>query len=86
MVPVRHTGQNLFLAKLRDEAVERLQTIENVHNENSTLETKTKELVAESVDLFLEQWKSVPELYPEIRLGILQKTLELLTPAPEKKK
>jgi Tfp pilus assembly protein PilN len=70
----------------RDEVAQRLQTIEMVNKENAALAAKTKEQVAESVDLFLEEWKKIPELYPEVRLGILQRTLELITPPPEKKK
>jgi len=64
------------LTLTRDEAAERLRTIEQVINENATLAKKTKEQVAESVALYLEEWAKVKELYPEIRLGILQKIVD----------
>ena len=69
----------------RDEIVERLRAIELVNKENAALTAKTKEQVSQSIDLYLEEWKKIPEFYPEVRLGVLQKTLELVTP-PDKKK
>jgi len=83
--------QGLLLKKdeltlTRDEIAARLATIEQVISENAALAQKTKEQVAESVDLFLEEWKKVKEYYPEVRLGILQRTLEMVTPETEKKK
>ena len=73
------------LTLTRDEVAARLNTIEQVINENELLQTKTKEQVAESVDLYLDEWEKMKEFYPEIRLGILQKTLELLSPDQKKK-
>ncbi len=73
------------LTLTRDEVAARLNTIEQVINENELLQAKTKEQVAESVDLYLDEWEKMKEFYPEIRLGILQKTLELLSPDQKKK-
>jgi len=70
----------------RDQIAERLATIEMVIKENEVLEAKTKELVAESVNLFIEEMKKNIEYYPEVRLGVLQKSLEFITPDPKKKK
>ena len=70
----------------RDEIAERLRMIEQVINENAALEQKTKEQVAESVDLFLEEWKKIHDYYPEVRLGILQRTVEMITPDEKGKK
>jgi len=83
--------QELILKKdeltlTRDEIAARLATIEQVIAENTALAQKTKEQVAESVNLFLEEWKKIQECYPEVRLGVLQKTLDLITPETEKKK
>lgn len=68
------------LTLTRNEKAARLATIEHVMKENELLEAKAKEQMLESVDLFLEQWAKMKEYYPEVRLGILQKTLELATP------
>jgi len=70
----------------RDAAAERLNTIELVMKENEILEAKTREQVSESVNLFLEEWSKLKELYPEVRFGILQKAAEFLTPEDKKKK
>ena len=70
----------------RDLAAARWLTIQTVVNENDALVKKTKELIAESVNLYVEEWTKIPELYPEVRFGIVQKTLDLLTPLALKKK
>ena len=74
------------LTLARDEVAARLATIEQVMKENTILETKTKEQVDESVTLYLEEWIKIREYYPEVRLGILQKTLEFIAPEEKKKK
>ena len=70
----------------RDQIANRLATIEMVIKENEVLEAKTREQVSESVSLFLQEWHKTKECYPEIRLGILQKALEFITPKDTKKK
>ena len=74
------------LTLTRDEALARLNSIEQVLKENKILEAKTHEQVSESVNLYLEEWIKMREFYPEVRLGILQKTLDFVMPADPKKK
>lgn len=64
----------------------RLASIEQVMKENSVLEAKTKEQVAESLALFAEEIEKIKECYPEIRFNVLQKALEFVTPPEDKKK
>jgi NADH:ubiquinone oxidoreductase subunit E len=74
------------LTLAHQEVSARLASIEQVMKENSILEAKTKEQVAESLSLLLEEAEKVKECYPEIRFNILQKALEFATPADAKKK
>lgn len=74
------------LTLTRNEVAARLATIEQVIKENEMLEAKTREQVAESVNMYLEEWIKMKEYYPEVRFGILQKTLEFLVPPDTKKK
>ncbi len=73
------------LTLTRDHVAARLHTIEHVLKENEVLEKRAKELVTESVQLHLEEWAKIKVLYPEVRLGILQKTLDFAAPADQKK-
>ena len=82
--PLQAKKTELTLA--RDEVVRRLNTIELVIKENEVLEAKAKEQIAESINLFIEERARVKDCYPEVRLGILQKTLEFVAPVDPKKK
>lgn len=64
----------------------RLASIEQVMKENSVLEEKTKELVAESLSLYLEECEKIKTCYPEIRLNVLQKAIDFAMPPEDKKK
>lgn len=70
----------------RDEAALRLKTIEQIMQESVMLINKTKEQVTESVDLFLEEWTKIKELYPEVRLEINKKAVEFLNQTAARKK
>jgi hypothetical protein len=74
------------LTLTRDEVLARLNSIEQVLKENEILVAKTHEQVTESVNMYLEEWIKMREYYPEVRLGILQKTLEFVMPPDQKKK
>lgn len=74
------------LTLTRDEVAARLANIEQVMKENAMLEQKTREQVAESLELYLDEWQKMKAFYPEVRLGILLKAMEFLTPDDKGKK
>ena len=62
----------------------RIHLIENSLKENDQPRTQVKELIHISLEHFNVEWKRKSDFFPEIRLAILQKTLELAAPAPKK--
>ena len=58
----------------------KLQMIEKSLGENDQLKHKVQELMEVSLNLFQEEWKRRTEFYPEVRLKILEKTVDLLAP------
>ncbi len=64
----------------------RLKQIESSLAEAEGLKHKIQEQIKISVDHVNTEWKRKSEYYPEIRLKILEKTLELVAPPPAAKK
>ena len=69
------TKKNELEIKLADEQ-RKLEQIQQVMQENTVLEVKAKAYINEFIMLQNNLWRKNKELYPEIRLLVLQKTLE----------
>jgi hypothetical protein len=75
--------QQAQLEQQRDVLENRLQSIESSLGENENLRKQVEVLMAESLSHSQEEWKRKSEYYPDIRLQILQKALELLAGKPK---
>lgn len=64
----------------------RLVAIERSLAENETLRKAVKAMREESFSQFQIEWRKRKELYPDIRYGVISKTVELLTPPKKDKK
>lgn len=73
------------LANTRSEIEERFNTIQQVIQENASLEAKARKLIEEFTQLDEAENAKRKEYFPEIRLGILQKIVEFIgvPPPPE---
>ena len=69
--------QNDLELKLEEEQ-RKFEQIQQVLQENAILETKAKALINEYISLHFSLWGKNKEFYPEIRLGVVQKALELI--------
>ena len=57
-----------------------LAKIQGAIKENEEIRSKLNQLMSESYSHFAEEWKRKSEFYPEIRLQMLLKAVEALTP------
>jgi NADH:ubiquinone oxidoreductase subunit E len=58
----------------------RLKLIENSQAENGHLEDRVKALLADSLNLFGQEWKHRTEFYPDIYLASLEQSLLVIAP------
>ena len=56
--------------------------IDTIIKENEILKKQAHELMTASMSQFELEWKRKGEYFPDIRLNILQKTVDLLANAP----
>lgn len=80
------TAQKKQLEIQVDILTARLKMIESSLSENDILKKKCAELLAESLKLQREEWKRRATYYPDIRLQLLSKALEVIAPPQQKKK
>ena len=64
----------------RNATADRLSAIERIVEESARLDSLAKEQLEESVTSYLEEWEKNKELYPEVRLGMLESIVQLLKP------